>query len=136
MSSNFPSPLKILTTLIQKDLHVQDVTLDWNKTAKPLAYALNEWLERTHGTDPYKRNVSYKRFLGLIGGTCIVPLKDSDGNEIIDPISGEPRSHFSSVELCAMFSKKKLEKGEVQLLPSVFKKFNMKGLGQEAYKVS
>tara|TARA_B100000424_G_scaffold268882_1_gene264656 strand:+ start:959 stop:1375 length:417 start_codon:yes stop_codon:yes gene_type:complete len=138
MSSNFPSPQKILTTLISKGHHKQenDLTLDWNKTAKPLAYALNQWLEGHHGTSPYMRKVSYKRFLGLIGGTCIVKMKDPDGNDIVDPISGEPRTHFSSHKLCSMFSIKKLEKGQVELLPSVFKKFNMKGLGQEAYKVS
>jgi len=136
MSNNFPTPSNILTTLINKGCDKQDVTLDWNKTAKPLAFALNQWLEATHGTPQHTRGISYKRFLGLIGGTCIVKMKDSEGKDIPDIYSGEPRKHFSSIKLCSMLSKTKLKDGKVELLPKVFKEFNMKGLGQEAYKVS
>lgn len=135
MSNNFPTGANIVNTLFDKGLDKQDVTLDWNKTAKPLAYELNRWLEGTHGTSPYKRNISYKRFLGLIGGHCIVEQQDADGNPIPDPFTGEPRKHFSSKRLCSMFSKSKLKQGQVELLPKIFKQFNMHGLDHEAYRV-
>lgn len=127
MTKQTRTPHNIVDTLFTKGYDQQDITLDWNAVAKPLAYELNVWLEAKYNTPMSLRGVTYKRFLGLIGSKCIIEMKDAEGNPIED-WQGNPRKHFSSKQLCKLFSKSKLKEGKLELLPKVFKDYKKDGL--------
>ena len=119
------SAQEIIETLRSKGFDKEDCTLNWKQVAVPLAVELNKSFEQQHSIPLSMRKVCYKRFLGLIGGTCITDRKTSDGETVRDAF-GEPQKHFSSIKLLAMFPKKPTK--DLKLLPKFMKQYKTDGL--------
>lgn len=125
MAKQYRTAQEIILELRANGFDKEDVTLKWNGVAIPLAVELNKAFEKQYNIPLSQRNICYKRFLGLIGGTCITARKTPDGKPIKDAF-GKPDKHFSSKQLLAMFPKKIGD--DLKLLPKFMKNYKKDGL--------